>query len=340
MNRVAFPAFPAILALLAGCGSAPDPVVPPPPPAMALVAAEIVAVHHPAWTTVLRPATRAAAATTVGGRLRSVLVVAGQTVAAGTVVAELEPEPLLRRLAAAEAETAQAAAEARQARHDAEAAAALAEAGRLAPLEAAAATARAEASEAALAAARAHEDLARRDAEEQRIVAPVAGTVAARLADPGMILAPGQAVVVIAGGGLEADLAVPMAHAEGWLPGAAVEAEGDPQVAGTLVGIGAGDARGLRPVTVRIDRGGAAGAQVRLRPAATAGAVVIPAAAVAWGGAPERATVRVPTGDGLRPVTVVLDPRPGPDGRVVVRAGLGAGATVAITGGLRPGPTP
>lgn len=227
------------LALCAACSVEPGPrpartygPTPPPPPAAAPPVAEgFVGVIVPGEVVDLAPADP--------GVLTAVHVRAGDRVAAGQLVAELDPSRARDESRAAEAALAGTLAELARARVDlaeARRRLALEERGvqdgvspRVAAAEAAHAVRRAEAAVQqatnSVAAQRARAESARRQLADTRLVAPFAGQVAWRARDPGATVGRGEPLVrLLRDGPLLLRFAVPPARARDLRPGAVVVA--------------------------------------------------------------------------------------------------------------------
>lgn len=209
-------AFSVVLMLVAaGCSRSFSPAVAVVPTVIVQKAAPAAAVEE-WWNGSVRTRGQASLAFPVGGRLKRVLVEVGDSVEAGAVLAELDQEAFALELDQAEAEARAASpalAEARR-RREAEERLALAGAVSRSDLDAAvsayaAAASRVQAAEAAL-------GLARRQMRESRLVAPSAGRIAQRLAQPATWVAPGTPVLEFdAAGPVEVVLAVPAARLAG-----------------------------------------------------------------------------------------------------------------------------
>jgi len=187
--------------LLAGCLAEADTSAPTPEPPRPVQAAEIrLSPAEPprAFTGTLRARREAEIAFRIGGRITERLVEPGDRVAAGQVLARLDPADLLLALRAAEAELSAAEAERARSAADAERARALRAGGHIAvavldqrETAARAAAERAEAAAAAL-------DLARNRLSYATLRAPSAGIVTALLAESGQVVAEGRPVLRLA----------------------------------------------------------------------------------------------------------------------------------------------
>ncbi|HLP08623.1 MAG TPA: efflux RND transporter periplasmic adaptor subunit [Opitutaceae bacterium] len=148
-----------------------------------------------AWNGSVRSPDRATLAFAVGGRLTKTLVEIGDRVEAGSVLAELDPEPFALELAQAEAQALAASPAFEEATRRLQAEE---------QLRASGATSRADfdAAASAFAAARSHKQaaeaalgLARRQQRESRLLAPCAGRIAQRLLPNATVLAAGTPVL-------------------------------------------------------------------------------------------------------------------------------------------------
>jgi RND family efflux transporter MFP subunit len=223
------------LLLVAACGGEPLPPVPYQPSVPIVVPPIAVGVDAGAgYVAVVAPVEAVDVAPAFEGILTAVLARPGDRVAAGQVIAELDPRPLREELALATAALRAAKASARQARVDVRDAARevkseqRAVADGVSPKrqleEATYALERARAA-AARASATVSEEEARLDRAKSRlddtsVRAPFAGTVAQRLRDRGAGTGPGAPVVRLLGqGGLRVRFAVPPEDARAFAPG-------------------------------------------------------------------------------------------------------------------------
>ena len=145
-----------------------------------------------------------------GGRIAAREVDLGARVAAGQVLARLDPADLALAVRSAAAELAGAEAQAAQAGADAARSTVLRGQGWVAAATDETRQAAARSAAERVVAARAALQLARNRLEYGKLRAPVAGVVTAVLADPGTVVAEGQAVLRLAeAGALEAEVALP-----------------------------------------------------------------------------------------------------------------------------------
>lgn len=180
------------------------------------LAVEIVTVH-PEGQTVSRSLTgeiRArdplSASFSAGGRLIGVMVVAGETVAEGAVLARMDSVQQEQALRGARAQMQTATADYRQAAEDLDRQDALLERGATTRIARDGAEDALRIAEGALAEAQATLDRAEKALADTILVAPEAATVTRRLAEPGQIVGAAQPVVELAlGAGLDAVFAVP-----------------------------------------------------------------------------------------------------------------------------------
>jgi multidrug efflux system membrane fusion protein len=174
----------------------------PPPPPRPVQVAEVRLAPAAAAASAFTGSVRARREVEVGfrasGRVAERLVEVGQRVAAGQVLARLDPADLALALRAAEADLAAAEAQARQAANDAARSRALLAAGHVAAAfdDQRQASARAAAERAA--SARAGLDLARNRLAFATLRAPSAGVVTALLAEAGQVLPEGQPLLRLA----------------------------------------------------------------------------------------------------------------------------------------------
>lgn len=188
---------------------------PGPAPRTVLVAPVVAGGSAAGFATgTVRSADEAMVAAELGGRVTALLADVGDRVAAGQVLARLDPAAARLRVAQAEAGLREAAAAADLRARQAERAAALQADAAATEAELEAARSEARAAAAARDAASAALALARRDAAQGVLRAPVSGVIAARTAKLGAMLAPGEAAFAIEGTGtaridamLPADLA-------------------------------------------------------------------------------------------------------------------------------------
>lgn len=154
-----------------------------------------------------------------GGRLIEIFPRAGQRVAAGEVLARVDPVQFQAQLTAAEAGLTRAEADLAQAADEADRQARLLRQGATTRAQSDTAQAARDVAQAARDAAQAALDSARNALEDTTLFAPVAGTVTARNAEAGQVLAPAQTVLDLASdSGLDALFAVPEAMLAGAQP--------------------------------------------------------------------------------------------------------------------------
>lgn len=287
---------------------------------------------------VVRSADRASLAFSIGARLASRPVEAGEQVAAGEVLARLHDRKL--RLAVDQAGAALAEVEARRVQASSE----RARVERLHRSKAATddeleqTVALAEAVEAAFEAAEARLAETRRLLGEAVLVAPFAGTVAEALVEPGEYVRPGQPVVMLSGpGDLEVEVRLPERevlavaigdHVQVALPIAGLEAEGQIR----QVGRAAASAGGLFPVVIALVEAD------RILPGMTAEVaftidsgriLTVPLAAVLNPGGARPQVYRL-AGDRAERVAIEVEALL--DDRVAVRGELEAGDEVVVAG--------
>lgn len=191
------------LPLLAGCrgeAAAPDSANAPPPPRAVQVAevrlspGEAVSAH----TGVVRARREVDLGFRAGGRIATRLVELGERVAAGQVLATLDPADLALSLRAAEADLAAAEAQARQSANDAGRSRSLLAAGHVAAAFDDQRQAAARAGAERVAAAQAALELARNRLSYTVLRAPSPGIVTAMLAEAGQVVPEGQPVLRLA----------------------------------------------------------------------------------------------------------------------------------------------
>jgi RND family efflux transporter MFP subunit len=198
-----------VTAVLLGCSR----TAPAPEPLRAVRTLKVVAGDAPAaheYATELRARTESALAFRVGGKLVRRSAEVGQAVAAGQVLAELDPQDLRLAQEAARAAVAAAEVSAAQARADLDRFRDLHAQGFISIAELQRRETTWKAAEAQAAQARAQADLQLNQAGYSRLTAPAAGVVTAVLAEPGAVLASGAPVVRLAyAGPRDAVFAVP-----------------------------------------------------------------------------------------------------------------------------------
>lgn len=221
---------------------------PGPAPRTVLVAPAAAAGSTAGFATgTVRSAEEAVVAAELGGRVTALFADVGDRVAAGEVLARLDPAAAQLRVRQAEAGLREAAAAADLRARHAERSAALAADAAASEAELEAARSEARAAAAARDAASAALALARRDAAQGVLRAPVSGVIAARTAKLGAMLAPGEAAFAIEGtAARRIDAVLPADLANRLAPGA--------RVAFTYPG-GSGEAR-LDGISARATGGG------------------------------------------------------------------------------------
>ncbi|MEQ8797939.1 MAG: efflux RND transporter periplasmic adaptor subunit [Salinisphaeraceae bacterium] len=160
---------------------------------------------------VVRSADRARLAFQVGGRLVERMVDIGESVERGQLIARLAQPELAPAAEAAAARVRQLETQTDQAERDLKRVAQLKADAAATQQELESAQSRLDGLQASLAQARADASRARRLLAETRLEAPVAGTVAEILAQPGEFVSPGQPVMALSGGsgGLEVEIGLP-----------------------------------------------------------------------------------------------------------------------------------
>lgn len=133
-----------------------------------------------------------------GGRLTEILVQAGQLVDAGQILARVDPVQFESRLRAAEAGVTRAEADLAQTGDEADRQARLLRQGATTRARSDNAQAAADAASAALSAAQAELDTARKALDDTVLRAPAAGSITARKAEQGQVIAPAQPVLEFA----------------------------------------------------------------------------------------------------------------------------------------------
>ena len=271
-----------------------------------------------------------------GGRVVERTVELGQSVASGTVLARLDPQPYRNQATAAWAQVAQLQARSTQLEADRQRLGSLQPGKTVSTAELDRVSAEADAVRAALDAARASAVEADRRASEAVLRAPYAGVVMAVSAEPGELVAPGQPVVELAGDGrLEVEVQVPEsswatlrvgAPAQVHMPALSRRAEG------TVVQVAsAARPEGLFPVVVSIDAPDlVAGltAEVRLQMPLAAD-VAVPVAAVIDPVGRSPAVLRVVDGVAERVEVEAAELLPG---GVALRGDLAPGDEVVVAG--------
>jgi membrane fusion protein, multidrug efflux system len=192
----------ALPALAACRAEGPAAEAAPPPPPRPVQVAEVrlapAAAAASAFTGTVRARREVEVGFRASGRVVERLVEVGERVAAGQVLARLDPADLALALRAAEADLAAAEAQARQAANDAARSRALLAAGHVAAAFDDQRQASARAAAERVASARAGLDLARNRLAYATLRAPSAGVVTALLAEAGQVLPEGQPLLRLA----------------------------------------------------------------------------------------------------------------------------------------------
>ncbi|WP_439596068.1 efflux RND transporter periplasmic adaptor subunit [Falsiroseomonas sp.] len=189
------------MGLLTACdgeASAPLPVSDAPRPVQAAQVVLSSGASQSAHTGVVQARREVEVAFRTGGRMVSRAVEVGQLVAAGDVLAQLDPADLGLSLRAAEADLASAEAQSRQARNDAARSRELRAAGHVSASYDDQRVASARAAAERVASAQAALELARNRLSYATLRAPSPGVVTALLAEAGQVLPEGQAVLRLA----------------------------------------------------------------------------------------------------------------------------------------------
>lgn len=332
MLKHAAPLF--VAAVLAGCGQGAPDAPPPPPPqiaartATAAPASELTLAQLPA-SVVQPPGARVAVATPFAGLVQSVHVQPGQAVRPGQLLAVLvsrEAMALATELAQAESRRRLTAAEAGRM-------AELARAGIVAASRADTAAAASSQDEISVRAARAMLQQASvgRDGTI-RLTAPIAGRVVSMAMDAGAALDGSSAPIVIEREGSRwLALNIPEHLAPAVRAGLPVTTDDDQSGRLETVATSLDPATRAFAARARLADGGApliSGRLLRLtiRAPAPAGAVMVPAAALASDDGRDLVFVKTAAGFAARPVT-----RAGTGDPAVITAGIKAGETVAIS---------
>jgi RND family efflux transporter MFP subunit len=161
----------------------------------------------------VRAARRAELAFAVSGRVSEVAMEPGDTVRRGQVLATLDTRPLAAQRAAAQAELTRVEAQRAEAQQRLERVRRALAGGAAGGGEIAAVQAEAAALEAAHLAASAQRDAAVWSLEQASLRAPMDGTVAMRLLEPGQVAGPGAPVMAIDGNGRELSMLLPASMA-------------------------------------------------------------------------------------------------------------------------------
>jgi RND family efflux transporter MFP subunit len=191
-------ALPALAACRAEGPAAEAAPLPPPRPVQIAEVRLAPAAAASAFTGTVRARREVEVGFRASGRVVERLVEVGERVAAGQVLARLDPADLALALRAAEADLAAAAAQARQAANDAARSRALLAAGHVAAAFDDQRQASARAAAERVASARASLDLARNRLAYATLRAPSGGVVTALLAEAGQVLPEGQPLLRLA----------------------------------------------------------------------------------------------------------------------------------------------
>jgi len=275
----------------------------------------------------VRAARRAELAFAVSGRVAQVAVEVGHAVRRGQVLATLDTQPLAAQLAAAQGELARIEAQRVEVQQRLQRVGRAQAGGAAAAGELSGVQAEAAALDAAQRAAIAQRDVATWSLEQATLRAPMDGTVAVRLLEPGQVGGPGAPVMAIDGDGRELSMLLPASVQ--LLPGQAL----------TLRSAGAEQASRVLRVAGRLEAGGVRRVFLAVPADAAVGSTWV---AVLAGSTPQT-TLQVPLRAVLPDATAgsgrVL--RLAKDGRTVEAVGvkLGAlhGARVEVTQGLAAG---
>ena len=272
----------------------------------------------------VRAARRAELAFAVAGRVTTVAVDVGDVVRRGQVLATLDLQPLTSQLAAAAGELARAEAQLLEARQRQERVGKAQARGAVSSAEAGAAQAELAAAEAAQRSASAQRDTAAWSLEQATLRAPVDGTVAARLVEPGQASGPGAPVITIDGAGRELTMLLP----------ANVQVKPGQPV--TLRSAGNETTSRVLRVAARLDAGGVRRVTLGVPDAAEVGSIWTASLTTAAPSGILRVPLRAVLPDAVAGAGTVL--RLAPDGRTVERVAvqLGSlnGAHIDITKGL------
>jgi membrane fusion protein (multidrug efflux system) len=194
------PFTPLILLSLMACGHGPDPH--PAEPKVPIVITHPSQVHEfqqvSVSGTLSSPGNASLVPFLVPGRALHVLVREGEPVGRGQLLAELDSENLNHALEAAHAQVEAARAGARQAEQEFDRMQKMYDSQSLSANDFAKFTAARDASGQQVQQALAGEAAARRNLDDARLQAPIAGFIARRMVEPGVMVAPGQPVFEIA----------------------------------------------------------------------------------------------------------------------------------------------
>ena len=275
----------------------------------------------------VRAARRAELAFAVPGRVARVAVEVGDAVRRGQVLATLDLQPLTAQLAAAQGELSRVEAQVSELRQRHERLRRAQAGGAVSGGEVSAVQAELAAAEAAQRAASAHRDGAAWSLEQATLRAPMDGTVATRLVEPGQAGGPGAPVMAIDGDGRELSMLLPAAMA--LKPGQAV----------TLRGAGVEQASRVLRVAGRLEAGGVRRVFLQVPADATVGSTwtATPAGPAVAGQlqVPLRAVLPDATAGSGRVLRLAADGRTVE--QVAVKLGALQGAKVEITQGLAAG---
>ena len=289
----------------------------------------------------VRAARRAELAFAVAGRVARVAVEVGDTVRRGQVLATLDLQPLTAQLAAARGDLARVEAQVVELRQRLERVRRAQASGAVSGGEFGAVQAELAAAEAAQRAAGAQRDVAAWSLEQATLRAPIDGTVASRLVEPGQASGPGAPVMAIDGEGRELSMLLPAALA--LKPGQAVvlRSGGAEQPSRVLRVAGRLDAGGVRRIFLEVPADASVGSTWTATPAGTAatGKLQVPLRAVLPDATAGSGRVLRLAADGrtVEQVAVTLGALHG--ARIEVTQGLASGDRVIVAGaaGIRVG---
>lgn len=290
----------------------------------------------------VRAARRAELAFAVAGRVASVGVDVGDPVRRGQVLATLDLQPLAAQLAAAQAGLAQAEAQLTEAQQR-QARVALAQAsGAVSSAEAGAAQVELVAAEAAQRAAASQRDVAEWSLAQATLRAPVDGTVASRVVEPGQASGPGAPVITIDGEGRELTMLLPATVPVKPGQTVALRSPGSETTSRVLRVAARLEAGGMRRVTLQVPEAAEVGSTwTASLPAAfaTTSVLRVPLRAVLPDAAAGSGRVLRLAADGstVEQVAVQLGALHG--AQIEVTQGLASGDRVVVAGatGIRPG---
>lgn len=331
-------AFSAAL-LLAACVEHAPPPAPSAKPVKIEVAGD--SASHPADSFVgtLRARQRTDLSFETPGRLTIMKADVGDQVRAGQVLAQLDPAPARWRLDKAIADRNAANATMAERQTWLRQQEALARDGIISPAALQAAQASHQQAASQQAAAEAAVATTRRDLELTRITAPFDGQVVARLAQPFIDIAPGQAILQLeSGNALELVAQLPDSVAARLKPGMTAHAlSGNDRVAVKLERLSSRSDNGsLAQAIFRLEHAPASmrsGAAVALElPLQGPQSLTLPASAIIAANDAKGATVFVVKGGSLQRRAVGTDGRLLPAGRVAITSGVTAGDQVVVAG--------